>query len=493
MLSFIYHGTRTGDKENTMNHIELSSVLHFFEEISRIPRASGNEKGVAEYLVRFAEERGLFHSVDSAGNVLIKKPAQGSDSAPVILQGHMDMVAEKIDGSDHSFETDPIRLIYDGDILRADGTTLGADNGIGVSLILAVLDSDTLRCPPLECVFTVSEEIGLLGADKFDFAALSGRRYLNLDSEGEGAATVACAGGVRCDIDIPLPEDTVQISGNDIKITLSGLAGGHSGEDINKRRANALLMLSHLISAASAAVTEAGFTSALVSMNGGSKDNAIPHSATAVVRTDAPDIFTEALSDAANERMQFLCDEDMLCRISVTASAPSGKAIGNRLPDLISELPCGVIEMEPNMPDCVRTSANLGIVNADENRISVVLSARSSSDSELDMTLDSVEKICKGFGGTVSPRGRYTGWARRESSELRAYYADATRRILGKEAEFLSIHAGLECGIVSKKVPDMDMISIGPVIKNMHSPDETVSLSSVERFARLVSYMLENM
>lgn len=493
MLSFIYHNARTGGKENKMDHVELSCILRFFEEISSIPRASGNEKGITEYLVSFAEERGLFHSVDSAGNVLIKKPAHDSDSAPVILQGHVDMVAEKVTGSPHSFETDPIKLIYDGDILRADGTTLGADNGIGVSVILAVLDSDTLRHPPLECVFTVSEEIGLLGADKFDFASLAGRRYLNLDSEGEGTATVACAGGVRCDIDVPISDNVPILSGNDIKISLGGLAGGHSGEDINKRRSNALLMLSDLISTASAAVTDAGFTAVLVSMNGGSKDNAIPRSAEAVVRTDASDIFTVALNDAANERMQFLCDEDMLCRMSVSVSVPAGKAVGNSLLRLISELPCGVIEMEPAMPDCVRTSANLGIVNADESKISVVLSARSSDDRELDLLTDSVDKICKSFGGTMTARSRYPGWARRESSELRDFYADATRRILGRDAEFLSIHAGLECGIVSKTVPDMDMISFGPIIKNMHSPDETVSLSSVERFARIVSHMLANM
>ena len=472
---------------------ELSSVMRFFEEISKIPRASGNEAGISAYLENFAKERGLFSSVDHAGNVLIKKPGTSSSKSPVILQGHTDMVAEKNASSSHNFDTDPIELVYDGDILHANGTTLGADNGIGVAMALAVLDSDELKHPPLECVFTISEEIGLIGAGEFDFAALDGRRYLNLDCEGEGIATVACAGGVRCDTVYPVPENEPEIMGRDLKITIDGLAGGHSGADIDKRRTNALVMLAGLIKKAFEAVADSGFSASLVSFEGGSKDNAIPRSATAVIRTDDAETFLNAINEEADERMLYLCDADMLARMSVAAVPSEGKCIGTELLDTILTLPCGILEMEPDIPGCVRTSANVAIVNASDKGIEVTLSCRSSVESELDGAIAKVEAVTKSFGGTMTTRGRYPGWGMKAESDVRPVYAEAVKKVLGMDATFLSIHAGLECGVVAKKVPDMDMISFGPIINDMHSPEESVVISSVDRFAQIVCYMLENM
>lgn len=476
-----------------MSHPDLSSILRFFEEISQIPRASGNEAGMIDYLTKFAQERGFFCSVDNAGNVLIRKPANGSDSAPVVIQNHMDMVAEKVATSSHDFDCDPIELIYDGDILRANGTTLGADNGIGMAMALAVLDSDKQVHPALECVFTVSEEIGLIGAGQFDFAALEGRRYLNLDCEGEGIATVACAGGVRCDTVFPVPTDAAQIAGADLKITLDGLAGGHSGADINKRRTNALVMLAELISKGLAAVKDAGSSLSVVSINGGSKDNAIPRNAVAVVRTDDAETFLGALNEAADERIPYLCDSDMLCRMSVAAVPAEGRCIGTEILDIMLSMPNGILKMEEGMEDCVRTSANLAVVNASDSGIEVTLSCRSSDEAELDGAIAMVEKVATKFGGTISTRGRYPGWAMKKESDIRPLYAEAVKKVLGIDAQFVSIHAGLECGMVAEDVPDMDMISFGPVILDMHSPEETVSLSSIERFAKIVCYMLENM
>jgi len=476
-----------------MSYPSLERVLGFFTELSAIPRTSGNEAEVAKYLTAFAAKRGLFSSIDAEGNVLIKKPGTDGDTRPsVILQAHMDMVGEKASGSDHDFAVDGIKLVYDGDILHADGTTLGADNGIGLCTILAMLDSDELNHPPLECVFTVAEETGLFGAAAFDFASLEGRRYLNLDSEGEGIATVSCAGGVRCDIILPVPEKNDAI-GTDIRISVDGLAGGHSGEDINKRRTNGCLLLANILKDAMASVREAGQTAELVSFSGGSKDNAIPRGAEAVVRTTSPDILCAAVDDVAGERLQYLSDRDMLCRMSFAAAVPTGNIIGDTLLDLITSLPCGVIEMDPAMPDFVRTSANIGIVSADSNCVKLTLSARSSSDAALDVVMENIEKIASDFGGSSSFRSRYPGWARMDDSAVRPVYAEAVQEVFGTEAKFCSIHAGLECGIVSRKVPDMDMISIGPVITNMHSPEETVSLSSVERFVRIVCIMLERM
>ncbi len=466
-------------------------TIRFFEEISKIPRASGNETAISEYLAGFASDRGLEYTVDSIGNVLIKKPGIGND--PVVLQGHTDMVAEKISTSDHDFEKDPIELIYDGDILRANGTTLGADNGIGIATALAILDSENLKHPPLECVFTISEEIGLIGAGAFDFTALKGRRYLNLDCEGEGVATVACAGGVRCDTVYPVPTDVSEIAGCDLKITIDGLAGGHSGEDINKRRTNALVLLGDIISKASQKVSEGGFSASLVSFTGGSKDNAIPRSATAVVRTDDSETFLAALNETAEEKMLYLSDADMLTRMSVNAVPSVGKCIGNSLLDLIFAMPNGVLEMEPEIEGCVRTSSNVAIINASDSGIEVTLSCRSSDDTELDGVIAKVGEVASSFGGTMTTRGRYPGWARKEESSTRPVYADAVRKVLGKEAQFMSIHAGLECGVVARKVPDMDMISFGPIIKDMHSPEECVVLSSVERFGEILCFMLENM
>jgi len=431
--------------------------------------------------------------VDDAGNVLIKKAANGSDSAPVVIQNHMDMVAEKIASSNHDFECDPIELIYDEDILRANGTTLGADNGIGMAMALAVLDSDELKHPSLECVFTISEEIGLIGAGKFDFAALEGRRYLNLDCEGEGIATVACAGGVRCDTEFPVSSDTPEIQGRDLKITLDGLAGGHSGADIDKRRANALVMLAELISKGISAVKDAGASLSVVSFEGGSKDNAIPRSAVAVIRTDDAEAFLNVLNEAADDRLQYLCDADMLARMSVTAVPSESKCIGTELLDIMLSMPNGILKMEDGMENCVKTSANLAIVDANEHGIKVTLSCRSSDEDELDGAIGMVGKVVSDFGGTLTTRGRYPGWAMRKESSVRPIYGAAVKEVLGMDAEFVSIHAGLECGIVAQKAPDMDMISFGPVILDMHSPEETVSLSSVERFAKIVCYMLENM
>lgn len=463
-------------------------VLQYFETISNIPRGSGNEAGIASYLMEFAAERGLEARRDEANNVLIRKPGVGcSPDAPyVMLQGHTDMVCEKNSGTVHDFEHDGIKLILDGDTLSADGTTLGGDDGVAVAIMLALLDGDSSTTPPLECLFTTSEEVGLDGMHAFDFSDVKSRMLINIDSESEGIVTVACAGGVRTDIVLPL--DLTDHESPSCKVSVSGLAGGHSGEDINKHRGNANKLAARL---ALAGAESGSFK--LAEITGGSKDNAIPRECGFVFTSDDIEKTKKAIYAEAEIISAELAPCDKGFAVSFTDCPPNHFATESSTRaaiSLLNSLPYGVISISRAVSGLVETSSNVGVVRTEGGKLKITCSSRSSVDTKLTYVMKTLESVAYLAGASASHRARYPGWDATEGSKLQDTYARVYKAETGKAATMIGIHAGLECGIVKGKVPDMDIISIGPELHAIHSPDESMSISSLDRTYELIKKIL---
>ena len=463
---------------------EPKAVLSYFYDFTTIPRGSGNESGIADYLVRFAEKHGLFCYRDKANNVLIKKPASPAmkDKPTVILQGHTDMVCEKNAGVDFDFTKDALRLRLDGDWLSAEGTTLGGDDGVAGAIMLALLADENAEYPALECLFTTSEEVGLDGMRAFDASQLDGRMLINIDSVGEGEATVSCAGGCRTDFRFDGAKDG---SFTLCRLTVSGLAGGHSGENINDGRENAIKLCVRLLTAAKSI--------RLASLSGGCKDNAIPRECTAVFAAD--DAAREAILAEWKLAKAELSAFDGSASVSLE-SVGTGNVFTtdftSRVLAALRSIPSGVIEMNHKIAGMPETSANIGVVKTDGNTVSVTVSSRSAVDSKLSNVLGTLEAIASLAGASISHRSRYPGWKFTDGTALQKVYLDTYRKLTGNEARLIGIHAGLECGLMAEKCPDMDMISIGPDLRDIHSPDERLSLSSLDRTYRLVSEILKN-
>ena len=469
--------------QRVITGFEPARIFEYFEDISAIPRASGNEAGVADYLCRFAKERELECVRDQNNNVLIKKPATAGREAdaPLLFQGHTDMVCEKNGDVAHDFDRDPIRLILEGNRLRADGTTLGADNGIAVAMMLAMLDGELESHPAIECLFTTEEETGMGGAIAFDYSLLTSRHMINLDSEEEDTVTVGCAGGVRSDLIIPVTRESVGERAL-CRVTLTGLAGGHSGADIHTGRASANLLLGRFL----AALPDVR----LVSVEGGSKDNAITREATAVIAVPHVAMASMTLLGLSDEVAGELVPEDRNCRIvceSLTeqeAAAVPGMmdAPSNaRVLGLLSNAPCGVLAMSYEVAGLVEYSRNLGILRTNEDSVRITFTSRASRESRLDATQTSLDALAGALGATVRHHSRYPGWEYAPVSAVRDAYTKAYDAVVGGDVKVVAIHAGLECGYIKKQIPDMDIISVGPNMKDIHSPDETLFLDSVER------------
>ena len=452
-----------------LSHLEPGNVFRFFEELSRIPRESGHTDAVSAWVEDFARARGLRCRRDELGNVVIWKDASpGYEGHPaVILQGHTDMVCVQAPGTDHDFEKDPLTLVLDGDWLRAENTTLGGDDGAAVAMMLALLDDDAIPHPPIEAVFTVDEEIGLLGAAGLDCSDLEGRMLINLDSEDEGVLTVGCAGGARCDLTLSLPLQPA--SGKLCTLELTGLPGGHSGAEIHKNIPNANRVLAQCLQALPDA--------RLVSLYGGEQDNAIPDRARAVFvlpedqTENAPEKFHELKSGA-------VCSFTWASHAPADALSPEDtrKAVG-----LILSAPNGVQAMEPDLPGQVRTSLNLGILRLEEGRLRLTWSVRSSAGAEKEKLIEALKALADGCGGTFSRRGDYPAWEYRPASRLRDVMVRVCRERTGKEPVVETIHAGLECGLLAQKLPGLDAVSIGPDMRDIHSPRERLSIPSVRR------------
>ncbi len=470
-------------------------LFHFFEDISAIPRGSANEKAISDYLVAFAEKRNLWYHRDALFNVIIKKPASaGAKEKPaVMLQGHTDMVCEKLAGVAHDFTTDPLDLIIKDGVLSANGTTLGGDNGAAVACMLAILDDDTLTHPALECVFTTQEEIGLNGAEALDKSLLSARTMINLDSEDEGVATVSCAGGLRFGLTRPITRRKKE--GMLLHLEATGLLGGHSGTDINKEHQNANLLMARMINH-----LFHNTDALLVDFNGGTKDNAIPRETSAtlfysdeVAAKNAENLALALSADFSSEicpyepAFQFLVSTEN--GTADVISAEDGKAFITAM----CLAPNGVQFRNMNLDGFTVTSLNLGIAATDETSASLVFAPRSSVATLMSALKEKLCLLAETFGFEVSMHGEYPGWSFAEVSPIRDVFVQSYKELFHDDLKIEAIHAGLECGLFSDAIPGLDAIAVGPTIRGCHTPDEHLPLDSFERFYELLTDVLKKL
>ncbi len=463
-------------------------LFEFFEEICAIPHGSGNEAAIAQYLVDFAKARGLECHRDAVNNVFIKAPATpGLEDRPaILLQGHTDMVCEKNNDTVHDFTRDGLKLFVENGWLGAAGTTLGGDDGIAVAMMMAILDGQTPH-PAVECLFTVEEEVGLLGAESFDYSQVSAQRMINMDSEDEACVTAGCAGGLRTDLAIPVT--CTRAKGTAIKISLGGLAGGHSGADVHRGRANANKLMGRMLLALSGA-----FDFNLYTIEGGSKDNAIPRECAAVVCGENLDGFADRAQKLAGEIFAEMCAEDAGFAVQcATVELPDtcfDQDSTARVICAIATVANGVLAMSNNIAGLVEYSRNLGIIRTVDGSVHLTLSSRSAIESQLDASIDELNALATLCGGSAHHHSRYPGWSYAKGSPIRDEYLAAYAALFGKTPEVSVIHAGLECGIIRSRLPSMDMISVGPNMRNIHSPDERLDLASCERFWQVIAYIM---
>lgn len=468
---------------SVLENLQPERVFHYFEEITKIPHGSGNTGEISDYLVSFAREYGLRYIQDESNNVVIFKPAaKGYENAPtVMLQGHMDMVCEKEPGSSHDFTRDALKLQVEGDYISAQGTTLGGDDGIAVAYGLALLEDDTLEHPALEVVITVDEEIGLLGATALDASPLQAKCLINLDSEEEGYLWAGCAGGMTAVSELPVryQEETNE----KWKITVSGLAGGHSGAEIDKNRANATLLLARFLKEAK----EQG-PFAISELNGGLKDNAIPRTAQALILAGKEDgtaiaayakVFTEAL------KKEYTGSDEGIC-VTVEAQGIGTEPVLHPVSQekvlfFLLQYPNGIQKMCGFMDGLVETSCNLGITNLTPKALVGSASVRSSVGSAKKALADKIAYLTEFLGGEFQIEGDYPSWEYKQDSALRPLMVEVFREMYHREPEVKVIHAGLECGLFYEKIPGLDCVSLGPDMQNIHTTEEKLSVSSVER------------
>lgn len=466
-------------------------VFRFFKEMNEIPRGSGNEKQVSDWLVKFAKDRSLEVIQDEALNVIIKKPGtKGYENSPiVVIQGHMDMVCEKNIGTEHDFEKDPIKFIVEGDILRADGTTLGADDGIAVAYGLAILDSNEIAHPPIELLITTEEETGMGGALALDPENIKGKMLINIDSEEEGTLLVSCAGGVRQIIKLPVEREAADKEASVFRVMIRGLKGGHSGMDINKERGNSNRLMARFLVALN---EEMDFS--IESVNGGTKMNAIPREADAVVLVKDEnklieiaekwnDIFKKELSASDADVTLFVE------KVEGSVDKVFTKETAEKLISMVMLLPNGAQSMSMNIAGLVESSTNLGIVETGEDAILFESAVRSSVETLKTAICKRGDAAVKLLGADAEYVSSYPAWQYREDSRLRETMVKVYEEMNGKKPEISAIHAGLECGLFGGKFGvDMDMVSFGPNLHDVHTPNEHVEISSVER---CWSYLLE--
>lgn len=478
---------------SVLENLQPQKVFHFFEEICNIPHGSRNTKQISDYLVQFAKDRNLTCYQDELNNVIIKKDATAGYEAsePIIIQGHMDMVCEKENDCDIDFEKDGIRLMIDGDFVTADGTTLGGDDGIAVAYALAILDSDDIPHPALEVVITVDEEIGMLGAFDMDLSMLKGHKMLNIDSDVEGHFLTSCAGGMSLIADIPVKR-TTQV-GLAAEIVLTGLVGGHSGSEIDKEHGNADILMGRVFSAL-ADVTPFG----VITMAGGLKDNAIPRECKAAILLPEESLATacdalKALEAALkNEYIKSDAGIQILVQpMGIQKADILDYASVNRVLCYLRMVPNGILHMSQVMPGLVETSLNLGILELTDEALHTVTSIRSSVSSRKEDVKNRVAMVVELLGGEITVEGDYPAWEYKDKSDVRTEIAAVYKDLFGEEPVFEAIHAGLECGIFSEKIKDLDCVSFGPNNYDIHTPKERLSISSTERMWRLILEFLK--
>lgn len=471
-----------------LSSLEPHKVFEYFEEICSIPHGSSNTKKISDYLVTFAREHDLRYIKDQSNNVIIfKDGTPGYEaSAPVMLQGHMDMVCEKDKDCNIDFERDGLELVLKDGIISANGTTLGGDDGIAVAYALAILDSSDIPHPPLEAVFTVDEEIGMLGAAAIDCSPLKSKIMLNLDSEDEGYLLVSCAGGVTAASHIPVSfipaADKTLMS-----INISGLLGGHSGVEIDKNRANANILFGRILYTLNKKLS---FN--LVSIEGGLKDNAIVKTAVAVIAVNESDIQTvkDCVSHMEDlfKHEYVVSDPDIKVASEITDS--SSEAAANDMMDNIStnrviaalvNMPYGIQGMSSNIEGLVESSLNLGILKTTDTEVVLSYCVRSSIASRKQEMLDKITSLTELLSGYVTLTGDYPAWEYRQDSPLRDLMKDIFTEQYGREPVIQALHAGVECGLFAGKIPDLDCVSFGPDMKDIHTTNESMDVESVKR------------
>lgn len=473
--------------------LEPSLLWDIFNSICSIPHPSGHEEALRDFLKAKALSAGLETEIDKTGNLLISKPAsKGMEKArTVILQGHLDMVPQKNSNVQFDFVKDPIKPYITGDMVKAENTTLGADNGIGAAAAMAVLLDKNAQHGPLKALFTVAEEVGLTGALGLQADFLKADILLNLDSEEEGMVFIGCAGGIRSNHEF-IPDFTPAPQKHQSKhLTVSGLKGGHSGCDINAGRGNAIKIMAELLTTASKR-----FQLKLADIHGGNLDNAIPREAFAtVLLPQEAENFASFVSEFETEKRKFFSKAEPDLKISTADAAIPGKIFSDKFQkqflDALNECPHGVISMSKDFPGIVETSTNLAAIKNDSGKITIRTSQRSPIEKD-KMRLS--QKICDLFaaaGAKSSTDCEYPGWEPKHNSKVLKTFCEVHKKLFGTEAEKLVIHAGLECGIIYAKNPAMEMLSFGPEIKNAHSPDEYTKISSVAKFWTLLNALLK--
>jgi len=460
--------------------LEPARVFDFFEEICGIPHGSRNEKLISDYLVNFAKERGLKYIQDEANNVVIFQDGTCGyeDHQPVIIQGHMDMVCEKDASCPIDMATEGLDVTHDGRCVFAKGTTLGGDDGIAVAYALALLDDTSIPHPPLEVVITTDEEVGMLGAATIDLSELRGRTLINIDSEDEGIFTVSCAGGAKATIN--LPEERRSVYGPCIRLTVDGLKGGHSGVEINQNRANANKIMGEFMGR-----IQNLMPLCLTSFSGGSKDNAIPRSCQATMV--AMGIGLERINDIAQklqDEVRATYDEPDATVQAFDVDALGGNALTTectaKVIALLNSVPNGVQKMSADIEGLVQTSLNLGIAKLGKG-MNLTFSVRSSVNAEKEELLQKLRDMANFYGAAYSQMGEYPAWEYKADSKLRDLMVKTYTDMFGKAPEVVAIHAGLECGLLSEKLPGLDCVSIGPQMHDIHTSREKLEIASTER------------
>lgn len=470
-------------KENMINEVrqaEPKAVFGFFADISQVPRGSYNTKQISDFLAGFAEDRNLKYFQDELNNVVIYKDAvPGYENAPaVILQGHMDMVCEKVDGCEKDMAKEGVDLAIDGDWLYAIDTTLGGDDGMAVACMLALLDSKDISHPALECVFTVDEETGLEGAEALDCSKLNGKMMINLDSEDEGIFCVSCAGGITAEVTIPVEKTAA--AGTSYMITIDNVLGGHSGMEINKEHVNANVLMGRVLAELNASVPLN-----LVYANGGLADNVICKKCEAVICTEAEDIpekIAALQSILSDEYHTADPDVRITCAAAEAAEMLTEESTG-KIIDYLMMAPYGVQNMSMDIEGLVETSLNLGALAVRDSEMYALYAIRSSVKTRMDYVCKKLEAVARVLGGKAEFKLPYPAWEYKADSPLRDKCVEVFENMYGRKPQIEAIHAGLECGIFAGKIgKDFDAISIGPDIVDVHTPDEKISISSTARF-----------
>lgn len=472
--------------------LEPKSVFSYFEKLCAYPHGSGNTKAISDYLVSFAQEQGLPYIQDELNNVIMFCPGTCGyeDHPPVVLQGHMDMVCEKNADCPIDMETQGLDVTHDGQWVFANGTTLGGDDGIAVAYAMALMADKSIPHPPLEVVITVDEETGMYGAVGIDLSMLQGRTLINIDSEDEGVFTVSCAGGARGTIKLPVKRRAVY--GPCIKLTVEGLRGGHSGVEIHKNRANATKVMGELLRR-----VQELMPLCMTGFSGGTKDNAIPRSCQATlvamgIRLERINEITEALQKEIREQYD---EPDAIVR-GDDVDALGGNALTTedtaKVIDLLCSVPNGVQAWSRDIDGLVQTSLNLGVAELSDD-LRLTFAVRSSVNQEKRELLNRLTELADQFGGSYSETGDYPAWEYKKDSVLRDTMVKVYREMFQKDAQVVAIHAGLECGLLSEKLPGLDCVSIGPDMRDIHTSREKLSIASVERTWKFLQEVLKNL